>query len=79
MCMMVYISNYDESTKGIKRTCKIEVFKEGIQAVNWKKKQYLVKWKVSQTKVLVRDGPIQRHLVTRETSAGRFPLDSLQD
>ena len=41
MCMMVYISNYDESTKGIKRTCKIEVFKEGNQAVNWKKSSAL--------------------------------------
>ena len=33
---------------------------------------------LSRTKVLVHDGPIQRHLVTRETSAGRVPLVSLQ-
>ena len=32
----------------------------------------------SQTKVLVHDGPIQGHLVTRETSAGHVPLVSLQ-
>ena len=33
---------------------------------------------LSRTKVLVRDGPIQSHLVTRETSAGHVPLVSLQ-
>ena len=33
---------------------------------------------VSRTKVLVRDGPIQSHLVTKETSAGHVPLVSLQ-
>ena len=33
---------------------------------------------LSQTKVLVRDRPIQSHLVTRETSAGRVPWVSLQ-
>ena len=33
---------------------------------------------VSRTKVLVHDGPIQSHFVTRETSAGRVPLVSLQ-
>ena len=33
---------------------------------------------LSQTKVLVRDGLIQSHLATRETSTGRVPLVSLQ-
>ena len=33
---------------------------------------------LSRTKVLVRDGPIQSHLVTREISAGHVPLVSLQ-
>ena len=32
---------------------------------------------LSQTKVLVCDGPIQSHLITRETSAGHVPLVSL--
>ena len=32
---------------------------------------------MSQTKVLVRDGPIQSHFSTRETSAGHVPLFSL--
>ena len=41
MCMMVYILIYEESTKCIKRTCKIEVLREGIQAVNWKKSSAL--------------------------------------
>ena len=33
---------------------------------------------LSRTKVLFRDGLIQSHLVTRETSTGRVPLVSLQ-
>ena len=33
---------------------------------------------LSQTKVLVHEGPIQSYLVIGETSAGRVPLVSLQ-
>ena len=32
---------------------------------------------LSQTKVLVHNGPIQSHLVTRETRTGHVPLASL--
>ena len=35
--MMVYISIYEESTKCVKRKCVIEVFREGIRAINGKK------------------------------------------
>ena len=34
---MAYISIYEESTKCVKRKCIIEVFREGIQVINWKK------------------------------------------
>ena len=37
-----------------------------------------IEYSLSRTKVLVHNGPIQSHLVTRETSAAHVPLVSLQ-
>jgi hypothetical protein len=37
MCVMVYISIYEECTKRIKRICETKVLREGVRAINRKK------------------------------------------